>query len=506
MIVKRQRTVMIDAAHILFPWADTVSKLGNNLKNASRFRQRQILTAKKKDKDSLTENEKSVINEVVEFMGINPLESNCPVSKSFLYGLLYKSHNPDLFAEGLPRQSAEAMVFQCVDDMNNYWKSLKEWSAHPEKYLEKPKLPGYARKGGRSTVTITNQDCTISMDKNGISWAAFPFVKKIPLCIGAPEGTFKEAKVVPFNGAYKICFVFDVEIPDAELPQTSQRIASIDFGVDNLMAVTNNIGAPCLLFKGGIVKSCNRFYNKRLAGIIDKEMRKPDCPLNKDGKRKFIPTPESKALTVERDNRIKDFMRKAACFLLKWCVEHRIDTIVAGVNPLWKQKVNLGHVNNQNFVQIPFSYLRAVIKYKAEAAGILYVEQEESYTSKASFIDQDPIPVYKEGDNTKYTFSGKRGPHWYKGMHSKNGFRGLYQSKDGTIINSDLNGSANILRKAFPEAFKHGVMPDFTNVVIIKNPERVSVIRNQEKQMSNKAQQPSKSKLARLKKKASKAA
>jgi len=305
-----------------------------------------------------------------------------------------------------------------------------------------------------------------------------PRAKKIPVCLGVPKGKFKELKVVPTNGIFKLCFVFDVEYPDVVLPEISERIAAIDFGVDNIMSVTNNIGEACLLYKGGIVKSENRFYNKRFAAVMAKEMSKLDCPKNRKGEPRFVPTEESQALTTERNNRVHDFMLKAACHFIAWCVEKRIDTIVLGVNHGWKQDVCIGKKNNQNFVQIPFSYLQSVIKYKAAEHGILVVEQEESYTSKASFLDNDDIPVYKKGVEAKYVFSGRRKPTHYKGMYKKDGFRGLYKSNDGAIINSDLNGSANILRKAFPDAFKNQ-KPDFNNVTIIKNPEYEFVVANE---------------------------
>ena len=139
-----------------------------------------------------------------------------------------------------------------------------------------------------------------------------------------------------------------------------------------------------------------------------------------------------------------------------------------------------------------------MIEYLAEERGIKVVSQEESWTSKASFLDNDDIPVYKKGDATRHVFSGKRGPTKYKGMYKKDGFRGLYQAKDGTIINSDLNGSANILRKAFPNAFDAAARPAFDNVVIIRNPELESVVSNQEKQASLVRPLFSKSKKERL--------
>ena len=122
--------------------------------------------------------------------------------------------------------------------------------------------------------------------------------------------------------------------------------------------------------------------------------------------------------------------------LLEWCKEHEIGTLVLGSNAFWKQDANMGKQNNQSFVSIPFDMLKSMIELKACEYGITVTKTEESYTSKASFLDNDEIPVYKAGDHQKYNFSGKRTK------------RGLYRSSDGTLINADLNGAANILRKA----------------------------------------------------------
>lgn len=122
--------------------------------------------------------------------------------------------------------------------------------------------------------------------------------------------------------------------------------------------------------------------------------------------------------------------------LLLWCQHNDIGYLVLGSNTFWKQNVNIGKVNNQNFVSIPFEMLKKMIELKAIEYGVTVIKSEESYTSKASFLDNDEIPVYEEGMNIKYRFSGKRIK------------RGMYQSSDGTCINADINGAANILRKA----------------------------------------------------------
>ena len=143
--------------------------------------------------------------------------------------------------------------------------------------------------------------------------------------------------------------------------------------------------------------------------------------------------------------------------LILWCVENRIDTIVIGSNPGWKQKAALGKETNQKFVQIPFDRLKQILKYQGERNGLRILEQGEAYTSKASFMDQDEIPDIGE----EASFSGTRIG------------RGLYRTKNGERINSDLNGSANILRKAFPDGFSGRSVPDFKNIVVIKHPDEM---------------------------------
>ena len=187
----------------------------------------------------------------------------------------------------------------------------------------------------------------------------------------------------------------------------------------------------------------------------------------------------------------------------KVILQQETTVLVVGVNKQFKQEVELGKVNNQNFVQIPYYYLRSVLHYLADRNGICYIEQEESYTSKASFPDRDFIPVYGQ-EPDEFSFSGKRGPTPYKGMYKANGFRGLYRIADGSIINSDLNASANILRKAFPDAFDAGhTAPDFSNIVIIVHPDFAETRTLHERQKADNAtRQPSHAKLKRQRRKA----
>ena len=171
---------------------------------------------------------------------------------------------------------------------------------------------------------------------------------------------------------------------------------------------------------------------------------------------------------------MKDFMHKAAKRIVTWCLANRIDTVVIGTNPLWKQNSDMKKENNQAFEQIPFHQFRKILKYLCEWNGLRYVEQEESYTSKASFLAEDPIPVYQEGDTTSYTFSGQRCPVKYKNRSKKNGFRGLYQNTDGTIVNADLNGSANIGRKCYPDLFRPQNV-NLKDVIIYSHPDYIKM-------------------------------
>ena len=497
----RTRKVCVSKGHPLFSYCENITSLACNLYNAARFRQRQAMTASKKAPSELTANEKEVIDEFRRAGEPMPENGRYP-SRRTIEAVMRACGNPDFFAEGLPRQSAQHVLIKADGDMESFFKAIKDWKANPGKFLGKPELPGYKRKGGHATVEITNQDCTVREDRDGNYFAGFPFMKKCPLCIGPGiRGRLKNVTIKPVNGVYEIGFVFETASEEKIFKEKPLRAAGIDFGVGNLMAVTNNCGLPCLLYKGGIVKSINRKYNKDISSIMEAEMKKPGCPLNRKGLPVFAPTPASMALTVKRDHSLKDFMYKAACHFTAWCVENRIDTVVAGVSRSWKQKSGIGKENNQNFVQIPFAFLRNILSYKLEEHGIRYIEQEESYTSRASFLDGDFIPTYGIND-ADASFSGKRHPSRYKGMYKKNGFRGLYRSHNGVIINADLNGSANILRKAIQDIFVVGKAPDFFSVCIIKNPDLEFTLLNKQAQASSPCRLFSNAKRKRLNRKA----
>ena len=484
----RIRKIRINNQHDLYEYCDTITLLSNNLYNAVRFRQRQVLTAVKKEADKRTENEKEVLGEVSRTVRyLNELPPKPPTEKNpnpqkkiyslpdenhfflsyeFLNHLLYYTQNPDYHAKGLPKQSAQYTIKQCVRDMKSFFAAVRKYKENPDIFTGQPRLPGYHKKGGHTMVIFTNQDAVLYPIDKGYE-VKLPLTKKrVPIGY-LPEGMkLKEVRILPDNGTYLLSLT--LECPNLKIEvkkDTSTRIIAIDFGVRNLMAVTNNCGLPCLLYQGGILKSANQLYNKKIAKIVSQQTLKT--------KEKFVPNDEFYKVTIKRNDQVSDFMHKVAKHLVLWCVEHRIDTIVLGENTLWKQKADLGKRNNQNFVEIPYQMLKNIMKYLASEKGIHCVSQEESYTSKASFLDQDFIPVYKKGENKTYAFSGKRGVK---------GCQGLYQTKEGWILNADLNGSANILRKAFPHAFDEYPMPNFSSVNIMIHPdyEKVNELKNKQ--------------------------
>lgn len=148
------------------------------------------------------------------------------------------------------------------------------------------------------------------------------------------------------------------------------------------------------------------------------------------------PTNKQKAAARNRNNRVNDYMNKAARMVMDYCINNDIGTLIVGYNEMFQRNSHIGKQNNQNFVNIPYGQLRNKLGYLCKLNGIVFVKQEESYTSKSSFWDRDDIPVYNADNQKDYSFSGKR-------LH-----RGLYKTASGKTINADVNGALNIMRKS----------------------------------------------------------
>ncbi len=234
------------------------------------------------------------------------------------------------------------------------------------------------------------------------------------------------------------------EVKDVEMLKDNNHYAGIDLGINNLATITSNISQSYIV-NGRPVKSINQYYNKIKANL---QSQLKDKRTSKRIQR----------LTFKRNCKIKDYFHKSTSYIVNQLVSDSINTVVIGQNKDWKQDINIGTKNNQSFTSIPHSMFINMLKYKCRLKRINIVCIEEPYTSKSSFLDLDPIPSLKD---EKVSFSGKRIK------------RGLYRSGSGSIINADVNGSFNILRKfVLKEVGDVNLLP--TDRGFVFNPIRIS--------------------------------
>jgi len=260
---------------------------------------------------------------------------------------------------------------------------------------------------------FTNQACKI---KNGYLY----FQKRCDLnLIKTKVDNLCQVRIIPNSNCYVIEIIYRKEVKENDLKE--KNYLSIDLGINNLATLVTNQGQQPLLVNGKIVKSINQYYNKKQAlyqsYIGDKGISN-----------------RIKKLNFKRNNKINDYFHKTSRFIINYCIEHNIKNIVIGYNSGWKQEINIGKVNNQKFVFIPYLKLINQIQYKAEENNITVVIQEESYTSKCDSLALESIEKHE-------SYLGKR-------IH-----RGLFQSSVGKFINADINGAINILRKVIGDGF-----------------------------------------------------
>ena len=418
----------------LCDYLDSYSVQACNLYNASLYRIRQIFTGF--DKPVRTANETEVFTEVKLLEAAYPsITVRRVVSYNHLEKLMRVTLNPDFFA-GLPMQSAQAVVKSACMNFSNWLKSLKDYKKHPDKYLGRPRMPRYKKPGGHISFTFSNQDAVIY--PNGSHHELkLPKLKGFRFDIGniPDDARLVECKVRPYYGRYILSLTF--EAADIPLDPDMPNIAGIDFGTHNIAAIVCT-DRTSRLYKGGAILSENQFFAKRRASLVSMitHGHKGYCPMSK----------RLNNLSVSHDCFNRDQCHKISCDIIRYCIEHRVGVLVLGVNKGQKQGLDMTHNNSQMFYAVPLFMLRQMITYKAARAGIDVVVQEESYTSQADFTSSDYIPTYGV-DDEKAIFSGHRTK------------RGLYKCHDGQFVNADLNGAANILRKAFPDAF--GKVLDF---------------------------------------------
>ncbi len=328
----------------------------------------------------------------------------------------------------LPAKVAQKVLEQLDKAWKSYFEACEEYQEHPEKFLGHPRLPKYKHKTeGRNLLVYTDQAISQKDLKRGLVQPSM-----LPISVKTRQKAIDQVRIVPKQGYYVVEVVYERAPVQAKVDPSF--CVGIDLGVTNLAAIASNrAGFAPRLVNGRPVKAWNQWYNKRM-----KELKKL---LPKTDRERV--TRQMERVTNKRNRRIDHCLHTASKRIIDFLVANGIGTVIIGKNPLWKQESNIGKRNNQNFVQIPHARFIEMLTYKAALVGIQVEVREESYTSKASFLDLDPIPDYKPNDEEEHVFSGKR-----IGRRNR-----LYRTKDGRRISADVNGAYNILRKRRPDAF-----------------------------------------------------
>ena len=294
-------------------------------------------------------------------------------------------------------------------------------------YNGKIKLPNYLDKDGFTTLVIgfvrLKDDILIVPYSNSFKKTHQEVKIKLPPVLKGKK--IKEIRIIPKQHSRYFEIQYTYEVEEVQRKLNKNNALGIDLGIDNLCTCVTNAGASFII-DGRKLKSINQYYNKinaKLQSIKDKQKTSRT-------------TLRQKRITRKRNNRINDYLSKAARIIVNYCLNNDTGKIVLGYNEDFQRKSNIGSINNQNFVNIPYGKIRNKLIYLCKLYGIEFKLQEESYTSKASFFDRDEIPIYDKENSQEYTFSGKRIK------------RGLYQTSAGKLINADCNGALNILRKS----------------------------------------------------------
>ena len=324
------------------------------------------------------------------------------------------------------------MAQQTLKDVDQMFKSffaLIKLAKQGKYNFKHIKLPNYLPKNGYANLIIGQiriKDNVLTIPFSNTFKKKHESNKiqiKIPSVLENKK--IKEIQIIPkFNARFfEIQYTYEIEKENINL-NTNNTLA-IDLGVNNLCTCVTNTGKSFII-DGKKLKSINQFFNKynaKLQSIKDKQN------IKRQTKQQYL-------ISRKRKNRVDDYINKTCRYIINYCLTNNIGTLVIGYNQSFQNKTNLGKRNNQIFTQLPFGKIREKLEYLCKRYNINYILQEESYTSKASFFDNDELPIYNADNPQIYEFSGKRIK------------RGLYQTKNGYRFNADCNGALNILRKS----------------------------------------------------------
>jgi putative transposase len=332
----------------------------------------------------------------------------------------------------LPMKVVQHVLRQVDHDWQSYFAAWQCWRANPAAFTGQPRLPGYKNKArGRNQLVYTEQ----AISKTALARDGLVVPSGLGITVKTDQRQIDQVRICPKAGHY----VVEIVYTQAELVSVPTPWAvAIDLNVNNLAVLTSNQpGFVPLLVNGRPLKAINQRYNKRLA---DLRARLPQGQFT---------SKRIRALTDKRNRRLDYHLHLASRRIIEVLEQHHIGTLIIGKNDGWKQEVALGDRNNQNFVQLPHARFVELLTYKAQLVGIRVVLIEESYTSKCSFLDIEPLQQHAH-------YLGRR-------IH-----RGLFRASDRRHINADVNGSYNILRKVIPDAFRNGIAGAVVHPVRLK--------------------------------------
>ena len=355
--------------------------------------------------------------------------------------LLSHSKNVDYYS--LPCVISQQVLMQVDRSFKSFFKLLKKNQSG--KYDKPINIPKYKDKAGYNIITINVVQLGKQFKKDGTLTIPNTKPNKIQFKI-KNYSTCTQVRFIPCKGYIKMEAIYDKE--EEPMKVDNGNYLSIDLGIDNLCACTSNV-TNSFLIDGKKLKSINQRYNKY------KSKLQSELPTNKYWSNKL------NDITKKRNFRVSNYLHNTSAYIMNHVVSNNINTIIIGYNKEWKQDINIGKINNQKFTEIPFYTLINQIIYKGQMKGIRVILQEESYTSKASFFDNDLIPTYKKGNSENIKFSGKRVK------------RGLYKTGSGLSVNADINGSLNILRKYLKCNSDAIIQPADRGLVV--NPIRVKI-------------------------------
>lgn len=363
-----------------------------------------------KELDMICFKSKNLYNKALYLIRQHYFETKNYLSYYDVNRILVNSKDTDYYS--LPTRISNQVLMLLDNNFKSFFALKKK--KKDNKYDKPIRIPRYLDKQGRCVTIFTKSAISKVYLRKGL-------IKLSSLNILIPtkvtDSNIVEVRILPRNNHHVVEVVYKVE--EKESKPDNGRYVSIDLGLNNLATVSSNAIKPFII-NGRPLKSINQYYNKEKAKLQS---------LLKGNKRT---SKRINNITLKRNNKIKDYLHKSSKTIVNFLVSNNISTLVVGYNEEWKQNINIGRRNNQSFVNIPFYIFIKQLEYKCKLEGINVVLTEESYTSKCSFLDNEPLRKHNN----------------YEGKRIK---RGLFKTFENKLINADLNGSLNILRKVIGE-------------------------------------------------------